>query len=368
MTPSRIRAIGLSLATLFAGAVQAAQPAPQGLPAEVIRIQTQPIAHTVQAVGSLQANEAIMLRPELTGRIGEIHFREGQQVKRGSKLFSLESSTYEAARQQAQAKQQLSQVEFDQAEQLLSRRLGSRHEREKALAQLQIDQAEVRLTDTRLDKMTIHAPFSGQLGLRQVSMGDYVSAGQDLVELVDASKIKVQFRVPERYLSQVRQNQQVTVTLDAYAGETFQGKIYAIAPQIDVRTRTLDIRAIIPNDAGRLRPGLFANVELTLSNNANALMIPEQAIIPQGKQFFVYRVIEGKIDMVPVALGLRRKGQVEITRGLAVDDVVVTAGQLKLRPGSPVTPLFPRPADEQAPVSDNKATAPGKDAAKGANS
>ncbi len=366
MTTSRIPAICLSLATLFASTAQAAQPAQQGLPAEVIRVQSQPIAHTVQAVGSLQANEAIILRPELTGRIDEIHFREGQVVKRGTKLFTLESSTYEAARQQAQAKQQLSQVEFDQAEQLLSRRLGSRHEREKALAQLQIDQAEVRLTDTRLEKMTIHAPFSGQLGLRQVSMGDYVSAGQDLVELVDASQIKLQFRLPERYLSQVHQDQEVQVSLDAYADESFRGKIYAIAPQIDVQTRTLDIRALIPNNDGRLRPGLFAHVELTLSKNANALMIPEQAIIPQGKQFFVYRVVDGKIDMVPVALGLRRKGQVEITRGLSIDDVIVTAGQLKLRPGSPVTPLFPAPAaGEQAPAGGGEAS---NTAPKGANS
>ncbi len=343
MNRFRTAALSLSLAVLLCSAAQAAEPAPQGLPAEVIRVQAQPIVHTLQAIGSLQANEAIMLRPELSGRIGEILFREGQQVKPGQKIFTLEASTYEAEHQQAQAKQHLSQVEFDQAEQLLSRNLGSRHNRDKALAQLQIDRAEVRLTDTRLEKMSLTAPFSGQLGLRQVAVGDYVRAGQDLVELVDASQIKVEFRIPERYLAKVKPGQEVRVTLDAYPGESFNGQIYAVAPQVDVRTRSLDLRALIANPDGRLRPGLFANIELTLGKNPQALMIPEQAIIPQGKQFFVYRVSDAKIEMVPVVLGLRRQGQVEISRGLAVDDVIVTAGQLKLRPGSPVTPLFSQP-------------------------
>lgn len=351
MIQFRHATLGLSLYALLSCAVQAA-PAPQGLPAEVIRVQTQPIVHTLQAVGSLQANEAILLRPELTGRIGEILFREGQQVKRGDKLFSLEASTYKAEQQQALAKQNLSQVEFNQAEQLLNRNLGSRHDRDKALAQLQIDQAQVRLTDTRLEKMSLHAPFSGRLGLRQVAVGDYVSAGQDLVELVDASIIKVQFRVPERYLAQVKPEQKIRVTLDAYAGESFNGRIYAIAPQLDVRTRSLEIRAIIANDDGRLRPGLFANIELTLSQNPAALMLPEQAIIPQGRQFFVYRVVDAKIDMLPVTLGQRQLGQVEITSGLSINDVVVTAGQLKLRPGSPVTPVFPQPVAHQVPATE----------------
>ncbi len=353
MTHSRLAAICLSLYALLGSTAQAAQQPAPGLPAEVIRVQAQPIAHTLQAVGSLQANEAIMLRPELSGRIDAILFREGQRITSGNKLFTLEASSYDAARQQALAKQNLSQVEFDQAEQLLSRNLGSRHAREKALAQLQIDRAEVRLADTRLQKMSLYAPFSGQLGLRQVSIGDYVSAGQDLVELVDASHIKVRFRVSERYLAQVKLEQEVRVTLDAYSGESFSGRIYAIAPQLDASSRTLDIRALIANQDGRLRPGLFANITLTLSENTAALMIPEQAIIPQGKQFFVYRVIDDKIDNVPVTLGLRRAGQVEITSGLAVDDVVVTAGQLKLRPGSAVTPLFPPEADESTPTAAN---------------
>jgi membrane fusion protein (multidrug efflux system) len=360
MSRFRTTALSLSIASLLSTSVLAADPAPQGLPAEVIRVQAQPIVHTLQAIGSLQANESIMLRPELTGRIGTVLFREGQQVKEGQTLFTLEASTYEAERQQAQAKQNLSQVEFDQAEQLLSRNLGSRHDRDKALAQLKIDQAEVRLTDTRLEKMSLTAPFSGQVGLRQVAVGDYVSAGQDLVELVDASQIKVQFRIPEQYLAKVKPGQEVRVRLDAYAGESFSGKIYAVAPQVDVRTRSLELRALIANPDGRLRPGLFANIALTLGNNPNALMIPEQAIIPQGKQFFVYRVIDSKIEMIPVALGLRRQGQVEITRGLEVDDVIVTAGQLKLRPGSPVTPLFPQPKTADTNAAESKAATQGE--------
>lgn len=321
-----------------------AQDPPKGLPAEVVTLESAPLERTLEAVGSLSANEAATIRPEQTGRISQIHFQEGAPIAKGEKLFTLEASTYLAELRQVEASRNLSKVEYNQAESLHDRRLGSQHERDKALAQLEIDEARVNLARTRLQKMTLYAPFGGRLGLRSVSVGDYVQAGDALVELVDLDTLKVDFRIPEVYLAQVHPGQTVTVQVDAFPGETFRGEIYALAPQLDERGRSLQLRARITNPDGRLRPGLFARIRLLLERKENALMVPEEAIIPQGKRFFVYRVEDNKIAQVPVTLGQRQRGSVEVLSGLAAGDVVVTAGQLKLRPGAPLTPIF---VDEQ---------------------
>ncbi len=314
--------------------------APRGLPAEVTRIEATVLERTLEAVGSLRANEAVVIRPEQTGRIAGIHFDEGTTVKRGQTLFTLEASTYKAAVAQARASEKLSKIEYDQAEELLGKKLGSRHARDSALAQLQINQAITRTAITRLEKMTIHAPFSGQTGLRDVSVGDYVNSGDQLVELVDLSQIKTDFSVPEVYLAQLKVGQLISFSIDAFPGELFHGEIYAIAPQIDVRGRSLALRARVPNDDGRLRPGLFARVKLILERKEQALLIPEQAIVPRGRAQLVYKVVDGKVQLQPVRLGLRQRGRVEVLEGIRAGDVVVTAGQLKLRPGAPVTPIF----------------------------
>jgi membrane fusion protein (multidrug efflux system) len=313
---------------------------PQGLPAEVIKVTPQPLERTLEAVGSLMPNEGITLRPEQTGRVSGIHFEEGQQVGQGDKLFTLEASTYLATLKQAQARKNLSEVEYRQAEKLLKKQLGSTLQRDRAQAQLQIDRAQQELAQANLNKMILQAPFTGLAGLRQVSIGDYVSAGQALVELVDLSQIKVEFRIPEIYLPQVEVGQSIKIKIDAFADQEFLGQIYAIAPQVDLRDRSLTLRAHVPNKEGRLFPGLFARIQLILERKEIALMVPEQAIMPQRNGFFIYKVMDGKVELTPVLLGLRRRGEVEILSGLKADDIVVTAGQLKLQPGAPLTPIF----------------------------
>ncbi|WP_207061952.1 efflux RND transporter periplasmic adaptor subunit [Motiliproteus sp. SC1-56] len=348
--PLITRSLLLLLAALSAP-VAPAQEAPKGLPAEVVRVQPQPLVRDLEAIGSLKANESAIISPELTGRIGAIHFQEGQPVTRGDKLFTLEDSSYRATLAEVEASRRLSQVEYDQAEQLLSRKLGSQHERDKAQAQLNIYRARVNRARTELEKMTLYAPFSGVMGLRNVSVGDYVRAGDDLVELVDLERLKVEFRVPEVYLAQINVGQTVEITTDAFPGQIFEGEIYASAPRLDERGRSLQVRARIANPDGKLQPGLFARVRLILERKDAALMLPEQAILPQGQNFFVYRVEDGKVAQVAVTLGQRSQGQVEVLSGLEAGDVVVTAGQLKLRPGAPLTPIF---------VDESQATAGGR--------
>jgi len=337
-TPRIVSLIGL---LCWAGAASADE-APRGLPAEVVTVTTQPIDITVEAVGTLRANEAVMIRPERTGRVLSLHFKEGQPVSRGQKLFTLEASTEQASLHQVEAGRDLSKVEYEQAQQLLERKLGSRHARDKAMAQLNIDEARVKLARTALDKMTLYAPFSGHAGLRLISEGDYVTSGQDLVALVDLDTLKLDFKLPEKYLARLRVGQQVSIATEALPGETFTGEIYAISPLVDDQSRSIELRAKIHNSKQRLLPGLFTRVELLLERLPQALMIPEQAIIPGAGGFSVYRVNQDKIEGAPVTLGVRRSGSVQITSGLNPGDVIVTAGQLKLRPGAPVTPVFPQ--------------------------
>src|SRR5690606_25032770 len=191
----------------------------------------------------------------------------------------------------------------------------------------------------RLDKTVITAPFEGMIGLRRVSVGDFVNIGQDIVNLEQIDPLKADFRVAEVYLGAVRPGQKIELSADAFPGETFTGEVYAIDPLIDESGRSIVLRARLPNSDDRLRPGLFVRVTLVLNEREDAIQIPEQALVPQGQDQFVFRVVDGKAELTKVTAGIRRDGMVEITEGLGPDDEVVTAGQLKIRDGAPVQPI-----------------------------
>ncbi len=323
--------------------VWAEEGKPSGLPAEVMRVQPSLLEQSLTAVGVLQANESVMIRPEQSGRISEILFKEGEQVSADSPLFKLDSALYDASLAQAQARARLSQLEYERAASLLEKRVGSRTERDTKLAQLRVDEAEVALARTRLDKMTVRAPFSGTTGLRLVSPGDYVAVGQNLVELTDTSSLKVEFSIPERHLQLLRSGQSISLTIDALGKQNFQGTVYAISPSADPGSHNISVRARVPNPEGLMRPGLFARINIITSRNEQALIVPEQALILQGKQTLIMQVNEAnQVEMVPVTTGSRRYGEVQILSGLKPGAVVVTAGHLKLHPGMPVTPIFPQ--------------------------
>lgn len=325
---------------LFASLPATAQQ-PQGLPAEVHRVETSTLVNTLRAVGTLRANESVMLRPEISGRITEIVFKEGEAVEANQPLFRIDSARYEAELAQAQAQAHLSRVEYQRAADLLERRVGSQTDRDTRLAHLRVAEAQVEVARTQLNKATIRAPFAGIAGLRHVSPGDFVNVGQDLVELTDYSRMKVDFTLPERNLSQLAVGQRISLEVDALPGQVFEGEIYAIAPSSNPRSHNLSLRAYVPNPDGILRPGLFAQISIITGENPAALVIPEQAIIPEGTRFLVMRVDEeNRVSLTPVTLGTRLFGKVQILSGIAPGDVVVTAGHIKLRPGMPITPLF----------------------------
>ncbi|GAA0786225.1 efflux RND transporter periplasmic adaptor subunit [Marinobacterium sediminicola] len=321
---------------------------PSGLPAEVMRVQPTLLEQSLTAVGVLQANESVMIRPEQSGRISEILFEEGQQVSEDSPMFKLDSALYDAAFAQAQARARLSQLEYERAASLLQKRVGSRTEHDAKLAQLRVDEAEVALARTRLEKMTVRAPFTGTVGLRLVSPGDFVTTGQDLVELTDTSSLKVEFSIPERHLQQLHVGQPINLSVDALGDSAFAGEIYAISPSANPNSHNISVRARVPNSEGLMRPGLFARITIITSRDEQALVVPEQTLILQGNQTLIMQVNDAnQVEMVPVTTGSRRYGEVQILSGLKPGAVVVTAGHIKLQPGMPVTPIFAQPGSSE---------------------
>ena len=319
-------------------------PGPQGgaamaVPVETVSVQVGPIERRLTAVGSLRSNESVVIRPEIAGRIAEIRFVEGERVTQGQPLVLLDDSIYRAEVEEVQASLELSRANHERAIDLLNRGAGTTKARDEALAELRADEAELQLVKARLDKTMIRAPFDGVIGLRKVSVGDFVDVGQDIVNLEQIDPLKADFRVAEVYLAAVAPGQKIQLSADAFPGETFAGQVYAIDPLIDESGRSIVLRARLPNPENRLRPGLFVRVTLVLNERDDAIQVPEQALMPQGEEQFVFRVVDGKAALTKVKVGIRREGMVEITEGLGPEDEVVVAGQLKIRDGAPVQPL-----------------------------
>jgi membrane fusion protein (multidrug efflux system) len=320
-----------------ASANASGQGAAQAMVVEATKVALQPMPQAITAVGSLRSDESVTVRPEVGGRISEILFKEGQHVAKGTTLIRLDASVNAAEVQQAQANLKLAQSKYDRAVELSRQNFISKQAKDEAENNLHVAEAAVSLATARLAKMEIRAPFSGVIGLRVVSVGDYVKEGTDVVNLESIDALKVDFRVPEIYLSQVQTGQTLSISLDALPGKSFEGKVFALNPLLDSAGRSLVIRAVVSNPDRSLRPGMFARVKLITRDERDALVIPEQASVPQGDEQYVYRIVDGRATRVKVAIGQRRDAKVEVLNGLAPNDVVVTAGQLKLRDGMPVT-------------------------------
>ena len=313
--------------------------APRGIPVDVRPVEVRTVAQTITVVGTLLSNESIVVRPEIAGRIVQISFEEGQPVERGQPLVAIDAAVLQAAVDEARASLLLSQRNSERTQELFQRGATTARQRDETQAQLTVDEARLQLAEARLRQTRVVAPFAGVLGLRQVSIGDYVQPGQDIVNLENIDPIKVEFRVAEVSFGALASGQKLLVAVDAFPGESFPGTVYAIDPKLDAGGRSVAIRARLPNPERRLRPGMFARVQLTVAERPEAVLVPESAIVPRGQEQFVFRVVEGKAQLVRVALGLRRDGWVEITDGLGPADRVVAAGHEKLRDGAPVAPV-----------------------------
>jgi membrane fusion protein (multidrug efflux system) len=322
----------------------AAQQKPMGLPVKAEPVKVGRMADEISAVGSLLAEESVMIRPEIDGRIVGLHFQEGQPVSAGQRLVTIDSSEYEAQLAAIEADLRTEQQRYQRAEELFQQKFISKEALDVQRGSVERLKARVDEARARVAKCVIRAPFSGVVGLRQISPGAYVKAGDDIVRLENIGSIKADFRVPEVFLGKLKPNQEVALKLDAFPNEEFRGRVYAVHPAVDEQTRTVLLRARIPNRGFKLKPGMFARVVVTTETRPNAIIVPEQAIWPQGQDNFVYRVVDGKAALTKIQIGNRQPGEVEIAAGLGPTDVVVTEGQIKLRDGAPVMVMGAQPS------------------------
>ena len=304
---------------------------------EVGKVQRLRIEDDALAVGTLRSRQGVMLRPEVSGRIARLAFADGQRVRRGQLLVQLDDTLQAAQMRQAEAQAGIARTNLQRNRELVAQNFVSQSVVDQSAAALEVALAQVALNKAQLERMKILAPFDGVAGIRSVNVGDYVKDGADLVNVEDTTQVWVDFRLPERYLAQLKAGQAVEVSLDAMPGRSFRGQVDALDSQLDANGRSLLVRARLANPDGVLRTGMFARTRTLLAVRDNALVVPEEALVPQGGKQYLIKVVDGPQGKVSQRLeariGVRVPGKVEILGGVAEGDVVVTAGQGRLLRG-----------------------------------
>jgi membrane fusion protein, multidrug efflux system len=305
------------------------------LPVSALVLKPEVLTNKVLATGTVLANEEVDLRSETTGKIEKIYFSEGSKVRKGSLLVKINDSELRAQRMRVESQRKVAQEKERRRKQLFEKEGISPEDYESAVNELNGILAQVQLIDAQIEKTELKAPFDGFIGLRYVSEGSYVDPTIRIATLQDLQSVKLDFAVPEKYVSSVRKGQSVFFRVSGRT-EQFEGTILAVEPKIDPVTRNVLLRAICPNTDGTIMPGAFAEVELVLEQMSGALMIPTQALVPdlQGQKVYVCR--GGVAQELRVQIGLRTENKVQVTKGLAPGDTLLTTGLLQVVGGSPL--------------------------------
>lgn len=285
--------------------------------------------------GSIEANEQVDIRSEVSGIVESINFQEGTMVSKGQVLFKVNDVELRAQLANVKTSQGLASENERRAKLLLQKEAISQEEYDIASADFKSSKAQTQLIQAQIAKTTVRAPFSGKIGLRAISNGTYVTPTTPIAKLVNTSQLKITFSIPEKYASQMKVGNVLSFTT-AGSTEKFSAKIYAIEPEIEIATRTLKVRAIAQNPEGKLYPGTFANVSLPLDHIKDALLVPTEALIPiqNGKKVFVSD--NGKAKEIVVQTGSRTEKEILVLTGLKAGDTVLTSGVMTLKNGSPV--------------------------------
>ena len=351
---SRTLAVGAGCLALT-GCGKKTDAGPKGPPVvQVVAVEArrQPVSETLALVGSVAAKEMVEIKSETDGVVQEILFKEGQRVEKGQLLVLLDESKLAATLAEAEANFKLSRANGERAQQLFKDKLISQQEFDQAAAAFNVNQASLDLKKRQLKDARIYAPFAGVIGARSVSTGQVISKNSTLTYLIDIDPVPVELNVPERFLSQLKVGQTIEVSVAAYPGRAFRGKVYFVASYVDPATRTALIKAYIPNPDSELKPGMFANLDLTLTVRENAVVIPEVALnqILEGERAMVFLVGESnKVALKTVSLGMRLAGQVEVLSGLAGGEKVIVEGMQKIGPGATVKLAPPEAAAPYEP-------------------
>ena len=306
------------------------------------------LSDRISVIGSLESNESVEIRSEIGGTVERINYEEGQRVKAGDLLFQIDKDKLQASYDQARANLKLAETTANRYKNLVQTKAVSQQEYDQTVATLESNRATVALAKEQLADATIVAPFDGVMGERLISVGQFVAQGTAMGSLYNKDPMKVTFHVPERHIGEIREGQMVETKVAAFPDQVYKGKVYFISPSVDETTRTVMVKARVPNKDGLLRSGMFASLELILQVKDDAILIPETALIIKGDTVSVYTVGEDDtVALQPVTVGTRQKGMVEIVSGLEPEEVVVTEGYQKIGPGSKVNVRFEDPAEKK---------------------
>lgn len=323
-------------ALALAADAKPADTAPPPLPVIAAQVRILPIADPVEALGTLKARESVSLTANVTETVSAIHFEDGQRVKKGDILVEMTSAEEHALIEEAKARVAEAQRQYDRVKSLAGQRSAAESLLDERRRDLATASAARSAIESRLADRLIKAPFDGVLGLRNISVGALVEPADLVTTLDDTSAMKLDFAVPSIFLPDLKPGLAVTARAREYGDLSFRGTVSGVDSRIDPVTRSIQVRALIPNPDGRLKPGLLMQVELE-RNPRQGLVVPEAALLQQGQNHFVVRVGEGeRAERVQVRLGARRRGEAEIVAGLRAGDRVVTHGNDKAKPGQPL--------------------------------
>ncbi len=358
--PTRRLPGGAVLAFVFAGALAcgggggreggAPAGAPSATPVDVAEARVEPVSVRVASVGSLEAEKSVDLRSEVEATVERIPVAEGDRVAKGDTLVVLDTRELRAQVAAAQAAFERAKAQAANLHQRLERNRGLlaagaispqalddiESSSQEAEAATQEAEANLRLARRKLDKAVVRAPFAGRVGTRGFYVGDLLRVGDRIMTLIDDDPLKVVFDLPEQYLGRVETGTPVSVEVRSLPSESFSGRVVFVSPQVDPETRSFQVKAEVPNRERDLTPGQFVDVEVELARHPNAVVVPEESIVPRGGENYVFRVTDGTAHLQKVALGQREPGKVEVTSGIAAGDRVVVAGQQKIEDGSKV--------------------------------
>jgi membrane fusion protein (multidrug efflux system) len=324
---------------------------------ELQKIEPQLLRDTATFSGQLDAEYSVELKAETNGVIEEVRFEEGQTVKKGAVLFLLRDDEQKARLAEAVANRDLAAEVWDRTQQLVSRDAASAAQKDRAAAELAVAKARVDLARLAVERTRLAAPFDGVVGARYVAPGDRITDKKALVRIDAIDRLQLSFAISEQGVAFARTGVKLEVRVRPYPNETFPGEVFFVSPSLDPATRRMILKAWVPNAERRLRPGLFANVDLEIAEREGAMLIPESAVVFDRQGTYVWRLRDEVAERVPIEIGLRKNGRVEVTLGLTAGDTIVTAGTHKVVEGRKLRAPALVKGDE--PGSGPRAAAPG---------
>ncbi|MDR3156126.1 MAG: efflux RND transporter periplasmic adaptor subunit [Holosporaceae bacterium] len=302
-----------------------------------------PVVRYIDAIGTLRPHDSVIIKSEVNAMISKIHFVEGAVVEANTLLMELDDSTAKAQLMEAEAAYRKAKSEYEPNEKLAGKGVVARIERDKKKAEMDMYEARVISSKANLEKHKIHAPFGGVVGLREVSQGQYVTSGNELLKIVDCHPLKVDFKIAEVDIGNVKVGDEIKVLVGGDKSKEYTAHISALDPESDKISHCFDVRAIldvpeeIAIESRELRPGRFVSVKVEMEGNQMGVVVPESALEKTGDTYYVYKIVDGVAITTPVTIGVRRDGEVEITSGMNEDEVVVISGQHGVLDGKPVS-------------------------------